>query len=418
MAVNIAPIGVLHPVPGVRLACAAASIKAHRNPNPAAAERSDLVVLALAAGTTVAGVFTQSHFRAAPVLLCQQALADAHTPISALVINSGNANAATGDLGLANARTVCAAVGAELVAEGAVLPFSTGVIGEHLPVERMCLALDGLSNSLGEDRWLSAAKAIMTTDTVPKALSRQLDFNGTTITITGMAKGSGMICPDMATMLSFIACDAPVAGPLLQQLCGRIADRSFNRVTVDGDTSTNDSFVLLATGVAAIPAIERDDDPRAAMLESALTEVAVDLAQRIARDGEGATRFVTINVQGGASAADCLAVARTLAHSPLLKTAIFAGDPNWGRLCMAIGRAPAMVNAEQVDLWLASAAGRICVAREGMVASDYVEERASAIMAEAELEIDVTLGSSAHAETLWTCDFSYDYVKINAEYRT
>ncbi|MEM1435696.1 MAG: bifunctional glutamate N-acetyltransferase/amino-acid acetyltransferase ArgJ [Pseudomonadota bacterium] len=426
MAVAIAPPSALLTVPGVRLATAAARVKAHAAAADAESPRDDLTLIDLAPGSTVAGVFTQSHFAAPPVQLCRELLA-AGQSVRGLVINSGNANAATGPAGRSNALSVCSAAARALgigepeaaaVGLPPVLPFSTGVIGEHLPVARMTTALDGLSKKLAPDRWDAAARAIMTTDTVPKAASTQVDLAGVQVTLTGMAKGSGMIEPNMATMLAFIACDAAVAAPVLQQVCERVAERSFNRVTVDGDTSTNDSFVLIATGAAEAPPIEDADAPELEPLEQALTALAVKLAQDIARDGEGATRFVTINVSGATDDDACLAVARTLAISPLLKTAIFAGDPNWGRLCMAIGRAPVAIDPDAVEVYLASTAGRVCVARAGMVADEYLEADAAAVMAEPELTIDVKVGECPTRQTVWTCDYSYEYVKINAEYRT
>ena len=411
MAVNIPEPTELLSVPGVRLASFRAEVKA-------GATEPDLVVMDLAPGTSVAGVFTQSHFAAPPVLLCRERLsaAESSTPIRRLVINSGNANAATGEQGRAFAERICAAV--HPADASAVLPFSTGVIGEQLPVDRMIAALAGVDGVLDDDGWLAAARAIMTTDTVPKVLSETIDLHGTPITITGMAKGSGMIEPNMATMLAYIACDACVEAAVLQRACQRIADRSFNCVTVDGDTSTNDAFLLLATGQAGHDPIDSDEHELLPILEAGLTSVAVELAQRIARDGEGATHFVTVNVSGASSDDDCHVVAKALANSPLLKTAIFAGDPNWGRLCMAIGKAPVALDPAAVSVFLESAAGRCCVARDGQGASDYVEARATRIMAEPELTIDVQLGERPTAARVWTCDFSYDYVKINAEYRT
>ncbi|MEM9741853.1 MAG: bifunctional glutamate N-acetyltransferase/amino-acid acetyltransferase ArgJ [Pseudomonadota bacterium] len=409
---------MVHAVAGVRLASVYAGIKQQTSGSAPAPDettaRPDLVLMRLAAGSQVAGVFTQSHFAAPPVLICRDVLA-ARTPVDTLVINSGNANAATGDRGRRDAEAVCDA--ARSPHGQAVLPFSTGVIGEFLPVAAMRAALAAAAEQLSTDGWVAAAEAIMTTDTVAKLVSRTLEVNGKRIAITGMAKGSGMIEPNMATMLAFLACDAPVPEAELRALCQRIADRSFNRVSVDGDTSTNDAFVLVATGAGETVASDLDT-AALAQLEGALTDVAIDLAMRIARDGEGATRLVRVAVAGAATDDDAHRVAKTLANSPLLKTAIFAGDPNWGRLCMAIGRAPAAVTAERVAVFLESAAGRLCVARHGMVAEEYSEAQASAIMAEPELSIDVELGLGGGATTVWTCDLSYDYVRINAEYRT
>ena len=400
------PVDV-HPVPGVRLTTAAAAIKAP--------DRDDVAVLLLDEGSRVSGVFTRSHFKAAPVILCEQALAaQAQTPIRALVVNSGNANAATGERGLEDAQKICAAVRAAADIDGAVLPFSTGVIGERLPVPQINAAIGACVAGASAEQWLAAARAIMTTDTVAKVLSSSVQLAGQPIHITGMTKGSGMIKPDMATMLAYLACDANIAQPLLDRLCRRLADSSFNRITVDGDTSTNDSFVLIATGCAGVPLMQSESDPDYAALEHALCDVASELAQRMVRDAEGATKFVTVTTRGAASAADARSVCFTIAESPLVKTALFAGDANWGRLCMAIGRAPATVDPNRVTLHI----GDHCIARAGLVDAQYSEERATAIMAADEITITCDLGLGECAETVWTCDFSYDYVRINAEYRT
>lgn len=406
MAVNCPEPADLLPVPGVRLASAAAAIKA--------TDRDDVAVWLLDAGTTVSGVFTQSHFKAAPVQLCEQALATQQSkPIRALIINSGNANAATGAPGLEDAQAICNAV-SEAAGGGAVLPFSTGVIGERLPVARICAAATQAAGDAAPNSWLAATRAIMTTDTVPKVLSRTVEVAGATITISGMTKGSGMIKPDMATMLAYIACDAKVAQPLLDRLCRRLADRSFNRITVDGDTSTNDAFMLIATGAGGNAVLADESDTGFDALADALTAVAMELAQRMVRDAEGATKFVTIVTRGAASAADARAVGFTIAESPLVKTALFAGDANWGRLCMAIGRAPATVDPDRVTLHI----GDHCIARNGLVDVHYSEAEATEIMAADEILITCDLGLGDSEETVWTCDFSYDYVRINAEYRT
>ena len=407
MAVNCPPPADLLPVPGVRLGSAAAAIKS--------ADRDDIALVILDVGSRVSGVFTQSHFKAAPVVLCEAALADQQQrPIRALVTNSGNANAATGAPGLDDAKTVCTAVAQAFDLDGAILPFSTGVIGERLPVAQMSAAIKAGANAVAPDRWLDAARAIMTTDTVAKAVSRRVEIAGVPITITGMAKGSGMIKPDMATMLAYIACDADIEQPLLDRITRRVADRSFNRITVDGDTSTNDAFVLIATGASDQPMLRSESDPACAELEAALSAVATELAQRMVRDAEGATKFVTVTVRGANSSADALAVGYTIAESPLVKTALFAGDANWGRLCMAIGRAKAEVNPNTVSLHI----GDHCIARDGLMAAGYSEPIATKIMAEQEVTIACDLGLGACEETIWTCDLSYDYVRINAEYRT
>ncbi len=412
MAVNLPAPGNLFPVPGVRLGTAYARVK--QSSGAVAADKQDLLVMLLAEGSSVAGVFTTNAFRAAPVLLAEAGIA--RGGCRAMVINSGNANAATAELGIDDARRVCAEL-ARLagVPEGSVLPFSTGVIGVRLPVERMVAALEGAVAAAAEDRWAAAARAIMTTDTGPKALSRRVEVAGASVTITGIAKGAGMIKPNMATMLAFVACDARIEQRCLNALVRQVADQSFNRITIDGDTSTNDSFVVCATGAADHPVIAGPDDPGHAELAEALTEVARTLAQYVVRDGEGATRFVTVRVEGGATGAECLQVGYTVAESPLIKTAIFAGDPNWGRFCMAIGRAGiADLDTAGVNLYLDD----VCVARSGLMADDYTEADGARIMAQPEFTVRIELGRGEAAETVWTTDLSYDYVKINAEYRT
>lgn len=428
MAVNLAAPGELLAVPGVRLGTAAAQVKVAPNtdtntaasseaiPNVGASDvRDDLAIFALAAGSTVAGVFTQSGFAAPPVQLCRERLSS-NPSIRAFIVNSGNANAATGARGMADARTLSDSVAAALSIESEqVLAFSTGVIGEFLPVARMATGFAGCADNLADDHWLAAAKAIMTTDTLPKATSRQAQVGGATVTLTGTAKGAGMMRPDMATMLAFMACDATVAQDCLQTLVREVADASFNRLTIDGDTSTNDSFVLACTGQSAATAIVDRADPAYLELRAALVDVAVELAQAIVRDGEGATKFVTVRVNGGRTERECADVAFTVAHSPLVKTAIFAGDPNWGRFCMAIGRV-GLPEFEQssVALYLDD----VCIARDGLVADDYVEAAASAIMARDEYLVRIELGRGEASDEVWTSDLSYEYVRINAEYRT
>ena len=407
MAVNIPPIRELAPVAGVRLGTACAGIKQSR--------RDDLAVVELAPGTSVAGVFTRNAFRAPPVVLAQARIRAGHP--RAMVINSGNANAATGVDGLRDAEVLCDHVAnclGESVDGNAVLPFSTGVIGERLPVAAMRSAIERAVSGLSESEWAATAKAIMTTDTAPKAVSRQLCIDGNLTTITGIAKGSGMIKPDMATLLAFICCDAKVAKPVLQRIVEEIAERSFNRVTVDGDTSTNDSFVLCATGRAEHAEVAASG-PAYDALKEALLGVATALAERIARDGEGATKFVTVRVRGGATEAECLRVAYTVAESPLVKTALFAGDPNWGRFCMAIGRAGIPdLRPEGVSLAL----NDVFVARNGQLAEGYKESEAAAVLAGDEFHVHIDLGRGGCVETVWTTDLSYEYVRINAEYRT
>ncbi len=408
MAVNLPPLEDLHPVPGVTLGTAVAGIK-----NPAA-HRTDLVVMLLAESSTVAGVFTRNAFRAAPVWLAEEVISGG--AVRALVINSGNANAATAQPGLADARQVCGAVArAADLPSGSVAPFSTGVIGVRLPVERMEKAIPQAVAAARADGWADAARAIMTTDTGPKAVSRQVDVAGVPVTVTGMAKGAGMLRPDMATMLAYVCCDASIDAGCLENLVREAADASFNRITVDGDTSTNDAFVVCATGAAGHAPISGPEDDGYAALSAALHDVARELAQRLVRDGEGATRFVTVQVEGGRNADECLQVAYTVAQSPLIKTAIFAGDPNWGRFCMAIGRAGVDgLDPYAVDLFLDD----VCVARGGLMDDGYREDDGARVMAQPEFTVRIDLGRGDASETVWTSDLSYDYVKINAEYRT
>jgi glutamate N-acetyltransferase / amino-acid N-acetyltransferase len=409
MAVNLPNVGELMPVPGVELGTARAGVK----PN-LAADRHDLVVMLLAPGSSVAGVFTRNAFRAAPVQLAEAGIR--RGGVRALVINSGNANAATAEPGRRDAQRICDAL-AETASlpVGSVLPFSTGVIGVRLPVDRIEAALQPAVAAARADGWADAAKAIMTTDTGPKAVSRQVDVAGRLVTITGIAKGAGMIRPDMATMLAYVCCDADVEQRCLDTLIRQAADQSFNRITVDGDTSTNDSFVMVATGAAGNARITGAGDAGYTDLAAALTDVSRALAQAVVRDGEGATRFVTVRVEGGGDAAECLRVAYTVAESPLIKTAVFAGDPNWGRFCMAIGRAGiADLDTARVDLFLDD----VCVARGGLMADDYREADGARVMAKPEFEVRIALGRGDAAETIWTTDLSYDYVKINAEYRS
>jgi glutamate N-acetyltransferase/amino-acid N-acetyltransferase len=401
----------LLPVPGVLLGTAAARIKNW--------QRDDVLLVAFDPGTTAAGVFTQNRFCAAPVTVCRRHLAaqgDAASGLRALIVNAGNANAGTGEPGNAAAEGTCAAVAAALgCAPGAVLPFSTGVIMEPLAVAKIVAALPAAKASLAPDRWFAAVSAIMTTDTVPKGASRRVTIDGVPVTVTGIAKGSGMIHPDMATMLAFVATDAPVAATLLAMLAREIADVSFNCATVDGDTSTNDSFVLGATGKAAIAPIERADDPRLAPIRAALTAVATALAQAIVRDGEGATKFITITVEGGRDAAECRAVAFGIAHSPLVKTAFFASDPNLGRIVCAIGNAAARdLDPAAVSFWLDD----VQVVADGGRSPTYREEDGQRVMKQDEITVRVALGRGRARATVWTCDFSHDYVSINADYRS
>ncbi len=397
----------VHAVAGLRMGATQAHI---RKPN-----RYDMLVVALDAGAQAAGVFTLNRFCAAPVTVCREHLAASHN-IRALVINTGCANAGTGAQGLAAARETSALVAQQLGCEpSSVLPFSTGVILEHLPMDRVRAGVPHAIAALGKTDWETAAKAIMTTDVIHKLESASVDIAGSRIAITGISKGAGMIQPNMATMLGFIASDACVSGAMLQRLVKEVADESFNCVTVDGDTSTNDSFVLIATNKAAMPAITSTSDPRYALLRTEITQVAQRLAHAIVRDGEGATKFMTIRVEGGKSRAECDTIARAIAHSPLVKTAFFASDPNLGRILAAIGYAGIDdLDTARLRMWL----GEVLVAEHGGRAASYTEAQGSAVMKEAEITIRVDLArGSAHA-TVWTCDFSYDYVKINADYRS
>ncbi len=408
MPVNLAapdPASLL-PVAGVRLGIASAGIKK--------AGRRDITLIELAPGSRVAGVFTQNRFCAAPVTVCKQHLVS--DDIRALLINTGNANAGTGEEGLDRARRSCEAV-ANLfsIKPEQVLPFSTGVILEPLPVDKILPALPAAQADLAANHWSEAAHAIMTTDIVAKGASRQTQIGGKTVTVTGIAKGSGMIHPNMATMLGYVATDAAIAPDLMQPLVKAVADVSFNCVTVDGDTSTNDSFILIATGQAGNAKIADAASADYAALKTALTEVAIELAQAMARDGEGATKFMTIAVEGGRNHAECKQIAYAVARSPLVKTAFFASDPNLGRILAAIGYAGVGdldVNALKVYL------GDVLVAENGGRAVSYTEAQGAAVMKEAEITVRVVLNRGPVNATVWTCDFSYDYVKINAEYRT
>lgn len=406
MAVGLSPPREVAPVRGVRLGAAAAAIK-----KPGC---EDLALLVLDEGSRAAAVFTRNAFCAAPVTLARRHLAAGDAP-RALLINSGNANAGTGGDGIEDARATCEAVAVALGCPvEAVLPFSTGVIGQALPVERMRAAVPAAIADLGEGGWLRAARAIMTTDTVPKIVSRRITFGGRPVAVTGMAKGSGMIRPDMATMLAFIATDAVIPQAVLTDLLRDAVDVSFNCITVDGDTSTNDACVLIATGAAGgEPATLGHPDFEA--LRSAVEAVCTELAQASVRDGEGATRFITIEVDGAVSANEARSVAYTIAHSPLVKTAAFAGDPNWGRILAAVGRAGiAELDIGGVDIHLDD----VCIVRAGAPDGDYREADGAAVMTRPEYTIRVALGRGDAGARVWTCDFSYDYVRINAEYRS
>ena len=397
----------LHPVPGLRIGTAMAGIRK--------ANRRDLVLFELAEGSAVAGVFTKNRFCAAPVQVCREHLA-AGSGIRALVVNTGNANAGTGADGLVRARRTCDAVAALLGIEvSAVLPFSTGVIMETLPVERIEAGLPAAQADLAESHWAEAAQGIMTTDTVPKAASRQVSIGGRTVTITGISKGAGMIRPNMATMLGFVATDAVIAPALLATLVRQAADASFNRITIDGDTSTNDSFMLIATQRAGHAEISDLASADGQALAAAVIDVSRQLAQAIIRDGEGATKFITVRVEGGRDEAECRLVAYAIAHSPLVKTAFFASDPNLGRILAAVGYA-GIDDLDQglIDLHLDD----VLVAVQGGRNPAYREEDGQRVMKQAEITVRVSLNRGPACTEVWTCDLSHDYVSINADYRS
>jgi len=409
MPVNLsAPdAAALLPVAGVRIGVTEAGVRK--------ANRKDLTVFLLDEGSSVAGVFTQNRFCAAPVQVCREHLAGGQ-PVRALVVNTGNANAGTGAEGLANARATCDAA-AELLGlpAQAVLPFSTGVIMEPLPVDRIAAGLPAAIADAQAAHWGRAAEGIMTTDTVPKAYSAQAQVGGKSVAITGISKGAGMIRPNMATMLGFLATDAAVAQPVLQQLATQLAESSFNRVTIDGDTSTNDSFVVIATGRAGNAVIDSLDSPAGRELHSAMLGVARLLAQAIVRDGEGATKFITVRVEGGRDAAECRQVAYAIAHSPLVKTAFFASDPNLGRILAAVGYAGiADLDQGGIELFLDD----VHVVTRGGRRAEYREEDGQRVMKQSEITVRVGLGRGEASDTVWTCDFSHEYVTINADYRS
>jgi len=397
----------LLPISGLLLGTAEANIKT--------ADRKDLLLMQLSAQATVAGVFTQNRFCAAPVIIAREHLA-AGKRVRALLVNTGNANAGTGEQGLADARASCAEVAKLLDCEAEqVLPFSTGVIMEVLPLERILAGLPACVSNLKADNWFDAAHAIMTTDIIAKAVSRQEQIDGVSITITGMSKGSGMIHPNMATMLGYIATDAVIAQPLLQQMVTHVSNASFNCITVDGDTSTNDALMLIATGAASAAVINDATSVAFVQLQTAITEVAIQLAQAIVRDGEGATKFITVKVEGGADIAECKQIAYAVARSPLVKTAFFASDPNLGRILAAIGYAGVSdLNVTKLKLYLDD----VLVAEDGGRAASYQEQDGVRVMGQEDINVRVVLERGAASATVWTCDFSYDYVKINASYRS
>jgi len=412
MAVNLPlPIAAnLKPVAGIELGFAEAGIRK--------ANRKDVLVMRLAPTATVSGVFTKNRFCAAPVQVCKahlEGMRASGNPIRALVINTGNANAGTGELGMANAQATCEALAALLgCAPAQVLPFSTGVILEQLPMDRLKAGLPPAVANLKADNWYNAAEAIMTTDTQPKAASRTVTIAGKSVTLTGISKGAGMIRPNMATMLGYLAMDAKVAQPVLDRMVKDAADKSFNCITIDGDTSTNDSFVVVATGAGELE-VNDAASPEYAELAAAVTSISQELAQMIVRDGEGATKFMTITVEDGASVEECRQIAYSIGHSPLVKTAFYASDPNLGRILAAIGYAGVDdLDVSKIDLYLDD----VWVAKNGGRNPDYKEEDGQRVMKQSEITIRVKLARGNAAATIWTCDFSHEYVSINADYRS
>ena len=409
MPVNLtAPVASsLHPVAGVRIGVAEAGVRK--------ANRKDLTVFLLDEGASVGGVFTSNRFCAAPVQICRERL-DAGAAVRAIVVNTGNANAGTGEDGLARARQTCEALAAQLKLQpDQVLPFSTGVIMEPLPVDRIVAGLPAAITDAQPAHWARAAEGIMTTDTVPKAASAKAMVGGVEVTITGISKGAGMIRPNMATMLGFLATDAKVDQAVMKQLAFELAEGSFNRVTIDGDTSTNDSFIVIATNKAANAPVTALDSVDGQALKAAMLGVARQLAQAIVRDGEGATKFITVQVEGGKTAAECRQVAYAIAHSPLVKTAFFASDPNLGRILAAVGYAGIDdLDQTRIDLYLDD----VHVAVNGGRNPSYREEDGQRVMKQAEITVRVNLGRGSASDTVWTCDLSHDYVSINADYRS
>lgn len=406
MAVGEYVFPVMPPIAGVAIGVAGAAIK-----KPG---RDDMLLFSLNEGAAVAGVFTQNAFCAAPVTICREHLKAAKPRL--LLINSGNANACTGERGYQDALSLCARLaGHYQLPKEAVLPFSTGVIGEHLPMDKMQAALPVLIESTSEDAWARAAQAIMTTDTRPKGVTLSVELSGTKVTVNGIAKGAGMINPNMATMLGFVATDAAIEQSVLQQMVREVAGLSFNRITIDGDTSTNDACVIMASGAAGNHCIDSADSADYRKLKSAIGEACIQLAQMIVADGEGATKFVTIDVHGGASCDESLQVAYAVAHSPLVKTALFASDPNWGRIVAAIGYAGVEdLDVSKVRVLL----NDVLIVENGGRAATYTEEKGQAVMSGERITITIDLGRGECREQLWTTDLSYEYVRINADYRT
>ena len=400
----------LHPIAGIRLASGSAGINKNNH--------QDLVVIELCVNSQVSAVFTQNAFCAAPISVAKKHLATSLPRYSPryLLINSGNANAGTGKQGIMDAVTCCKTLGGLMHCDlQQVLPFSTGVIGQDLPVAKICAVLPEITSKLHDSGWEDAARGILTTDTVPKGFSKKVKIEGHEITLTGIAKGSGMICPNMATLLAYIATDAGMDPELQQQCLNNAVSHSFNKITVDGDTSTNDACLLISSGQSSLPIIESESCVAYRILSDAIQGLCEDLAKALVRDAEGATKFVTIEIAGGVSLAECEAVAYTIAHSPLVKTAFFASDPNWGRILAAIGRA----GIDDLDIQKINVSlDDVCIVQNGQRATDYKEDAGQKVMDRAEISINVDLGRGSEKARIWTCDLSYEYVRINAEYRT
>ena len=406
MSVNLSVFDAFHNIQGLKIGTANAGIKQ--------TERPDLVVFELPETATTAGIFTKNAFCAAPVQICKKHLAAEKTKY--LIINTGNANAGTGKGGYEDAMAICQTLANEKnVVVESVLPFSTGVIGERLPLDKILNTIPSALSSVSESNWFAASNGIMTTDTQPKGTSIQFEYEGETITISGVSKGAGMIKPNMATMLGFIATDAPVEKEILQEICSELGNKSFNRISIDGDTSTNDSCMLMASGTANVKKLTSKDQPFYQILKDELEKVFLYLAHAIVRDGEGATKFVAINVQNCENSKEALRIAYTIAHSPLVKTALFASDANWGRILAAVGRSGVRdMDVEKINLYLDD----VCIAENGARAAGYTEAAGSAVMAQSELTIRVDMGRGSASETVWTTDLSHEYVTINADYRS
>lgn len=406
MPVNLSVFEAFNTINGIKIGTANAGIKQTSRP--------DIVVFELEKGATTAGIFTENAFCAAPVQICKKHLAAAETRY--LVINTGNANAGTGKGGYEDAIQICQAIADEKgVALEQILPFSTGVIGERLPMAKILPTLPKALANTQDNIWFEASRGIMTTDTQPKGISTQFEFEGETITISGISKGAGMIKPNMATMLGFIATDACVSKDMLQKLCFELGDKSFNRITIDSDTSTNDSCMLMATGKANTAVVDSEASPLYGKLKEELEKIFMYLAHAIVRDGEGATKFVAINVQNCENTQEALRIAYTVAHSPLVKTALFASDANWGRILAAVGRSGVQdMNVDSINIYLDD----VCIVENGARAASYTEEAGSNVMAQAELTIRIDMGRGTVNETVWTTDLSHDYVSINADYRS